>query len=167
MSLEWMSSDRDKHQGAGGKRRARWRRCSRDSGSRFSTNVVGVATICSVEIMPVSSLHVLDADTERAARAFMGRVSQRYSVERAILFGSRARNTHAKDSDADIAVVLNGPRGQRSTAAIEMAGMAFDVLLETGILVEALPLWCGEMEHPEQFNNPALIYAIQRDGVAL
>lgn len=117
--------------------------------------------------MPTSSFHVLDADTERAARALMDRVAQCYSVERAILFGSRARNTHASDSDADIAVVLNGPRGKRSTAAIDMAGMAFDVMLETGILVDALPLWGGEMEHPEQFSNPALIYAIQRDGVVL
>ena len=117
--------------------------------------------------MPASSFLILDANTQRVARAFMGRVSQRYAVERAILFGSRARNTHTTESDADIAVVLNGPRGKRSTAAIDMAGIAFDVMLETGILVEALPLWDGEMEHPEQFSNPGLIYAIQRDGVAL
>ena len=117
--------------------------------------------------MPASSFRVLDADTERAARAFMSRISRRYSVERAILFGSRARNTHSTESDADIAVVLKGPRGKRSAAAIDMAGIAFDVMLETGILVEALPLWGGELEHPEQFGNPALIYAIQRDGVAL
>ena len=48
-----------------------------------------------------------------------------------------------------------------------MAGIAFDVMLETGILVEALPLWGGEMEHPERFSNPALIRTIQREGVAL
>ncbi|WP_370645097.1 nucleotidyltransferase [Mycetohabitans sp. B6] len=45
--------------------------------------------------------------------------------------------------------------------------MAFDVLLETGVLVEALPLWEDEMEHPELFSNPALIRNIHREGIAL
>jgi hypothetical protein len=52
-------------------------------------------------------------------------------------------------------------------AAIDMAGIAFDVLLETGILVEALPLWEDEWEHPERFNNPFLIENIRREGVRL
>ena len=83
------------------------------------------------------------------------------------LFGSRARRTHNPGSDADIAVVLKGEQGKRSATAIDMAGVAFEVMLETGILVDALPLWDGEMEHPEQFSNPALIRTIQREGVAL
>jgi hypothetical protein len=70
-------------------------------------------------------------------------------------------------SDADIAVVLNGPHGNRTAAAIDMAGIAFDVLLETGVLVEALPLWQDEIQHPESFGNPALIETIRRDGVRL
>lgn len=65
--------------------------------------------------MPVKAQPPLDAGTERAARMFMGRISGRYFVDRAILFGSRARRTHAADSDADIAVVLKGEHGKRST----------------------------------------------------
>jgi predicted nucleotidyltransferase len=109
----------------------------------------------------------MDSDTERAARAFMMRVAQRYPVDRAILFGSRARRTHTIDSDADIAVVLKGEHSRRSAAAIDMAGIAFDVMLETGILIEALPLWDDEMAHPERFSNPELIRTIRREGVAL
>jgi uncharacterized protein len=97
----------------------------------------------------------------------MGHLSGRYSVDRAILFGSRARRTHSSTRDADIAVVLKGEPGKRSTAANDMAGIAFDVMLETEILVAGSPLWGGEMEHPEQFSNPAQIRAIQREGVAL
>src|SRR3546814_13515092 len=82
----------------------------------------------------------LDSGTERAARVFMSRISGRYAVDRAILFGSRARRTHNATSDADIAVVLKGEHGKRSTTAIDMAGIAFEVILETGILVGALPL---------------------------
>ena len=48
-----------------------------------------------------------------------------------------------------------------------MAGIAFDVLLETGVLVEALPLWEDEIQHPELFGNPGLIQTIRREGVRL
>ncbi len=109
----------------------------------------------------------LDSVTERAARMFMRRLDGRYFVREAIMFGSRALGVHRADSDADIAVVLNGARGDRVAAALDMAGIAFDVLLETGILVEALPLWKEEIEHPDQFSNPALIESIRRDGVRL
>ncbi|CBW76961.1 Nucleotidyltransferase (EC 2.7.7.-) (plasmid) [Mycetohabitans rhizoxinica HKI 454] len=54
-----------------------------------------------------------------------------------------------------------------TSIALDMAGIAFDVLLETGVLVEALPLWEDEMEHPELFSNPALIRNIHREGIAL
>jgi predicted nucleotidyltransferase len=115
--------------------------------------------------MPVKP--AIDADTAYAARAFMQRIEDRYPVREAILFGSRARHGHRADSDADIAVVLKGPPGNRTAAALDMAGVAFDVLLETGVLVEALPLWEEEMEHPGRFSNPGLIQNIRREGVRL
>lgn len=109
----------------------------------------------------------IDVETARAAHAFLQRVAGRYSVNRAILFGSRARYAHGPESDVDIAVILLGQHGKRTPIALDMAGMAFDVLLETGVLVEALPLWEDEMEHPELFSNPALIKNIRREGIAL
>lgn len=109
----------------------------------------------------------IDPETQRAMHAFIQRLEGRYPVNHAILFGSRARRTHGADSDADVAIVLDGARGDRSATAREMAGIAFDVMLETGILVEALPLWSDELEHPETFSNPALIANIRRDGIRL
>ena len=109
----------------------------------------------------------IDALTAHAVDVFMKHICSRYVVQRAILFGSRARHDHTEDSDADIAVVLPGEQGRRVDVALDMAGVAFDVLLETGILVEALPLWADEMEHPERFNNPALIENIRREGITL
>ena len=110
---------------------------------------------------------MLDIGTQLAANAFLRRLHGRYSVREAILFGSRARGSHGTDSDADIAVVLNGRRGDRTAAALDMAGMAFDVLMETGVLVEALPLWADVMERPELFSNPRLIQSIVQEGVWL
>lgn len=116
--------------------------------------------------MPVL-VSTVDAATAHAAKSFLGRVAAMYPVDYAILFGSRARQNHQPDSDADIAVVLHGLHGERTAAAIGMAGIAFDVLLDTGILVQALPLWQDDMDHPEQFSNPALIDNIRREGVRL
>jgi predicted nucleotidyltransferase len=119
--------------------------------------------------MPIEP--TIDADTAHAARTFMRRVEGRYPVREALLFGSRARHTHRADSDADVAVILKGPQrgspGGCKAAALDMAGIAFDVLLETGILVEALPLWEDELEHPGRFSNPGLIQNIRREGVRL
>ena len=110
---------------------------------------------------------LIDADTERAARVFMQRLEGKYPVFSAILFGSRARGTHTAESDADIAVILEGAKGNRYAIGGDMAGIAFDVMMETGVLVEALPLWADEINRPETFSNPGLILSIQRDGLRL
>ena len=110
---------------------------------------------------------VLDAETERAARAFLARLDGRYAVREAIVFGSRARGDFGPESDADLAVVLRGPKARRFPAVIDMAGTAFDILLETGILVEALPLWEEEIDKPDDFSNPDLIWNIQSEGIKL
>jgi DNA invertase Pin-like site-specific DNA recombinase/predicted nucleotidyltransferase len=109
----------------------------------------------------------LDSETERVARSFMRHIAGRYPVCEAIVYGSRARHTHRPDSDADIAVVLQGGHGDRAAASLDMAGVAFDVMMETGVLVQALPLWEDEIARPETFSNPALINNILREGVRL
>ena len=102
-----------------------------------------------------------------AALAFLGRLSGTYDVSEAILFGSRARGDHRPDSDLDLAVVLNGRRGDFLDTKLDMAGIAFDVLLETEILVQAFPLWDGDLAHPERFSAPSLIRTIAADGIRL
>ena len=109
----------------------------------------------------------LDAETERAARAFIRHLAGRYPVREAIVYGSRARHTHRPDSDADIAIVLDGEHGDRVAASLDMAGVAFNVMMETGVLVQALPLWEDEIARPEIFSNPVLIGNILREGVRL
>jgi uncharacterized protein len=102
-----------------------------------------------------------------AIRRFLGVVGQQFPVRGAFLFGSRALGNARPESDADVAVLLHGAPGRRVDEALKMADIAFDVMLETGILIEAIPFWEGEWERPECFNNPALIANIQRDGIRL
>lgn len=107
----------------------------------------------------------VDSDTERAVRAFSEGISDRYPVIGARLYGSRARADHALDSDADVAVLLKGPRRDPLAVGVEMAGVAF--LLDTDIWVSPLPIWEDDWRHPETFSNPHLLENIRRDGIEL
>ena len=110
----------------------------------------------------------IDAPTLHAAQLFAQRISDHYAGSKTILFGSRARHSHHPESDADIAVLL---RGEKDASLLDtklaMADIAYEVLLDTGILVQPLPLWEYDWQHPEHFSNPALIQNIKREGIAI
>ncbi len=44
---------------------------------------------------------------------------------------------------------------------------AFDVMMETDLLVQAFPVWEDDLAHPERFSNPVLIRNIVEDGIGL
>ena len=48
-----------------------------------------------------------------------------------------------------------------------MADIACDVLLETGISVQPLPIWEEKWMHPEAYSDPRLLGNIDREGVRL
>ena len=112
---------------------------------------------------PQQRAAVGDGDSLTVA-AFLGKLRGAYDVSQVIMFGSRARGDHSPDSDLDLAVVLHGQRGDFIATKLDMAGLAFDVLLETGLLVQAFPIWDDDLAHPERFANPALIQNIMREG---
>nr|WP_217435640.1 nucleotidyltransferase domain-containing protein [Cupriavidus gilardii] len=109
----------------------------------------------------------LDHDTEAAVRHFLRLISRRYPTAGAIVYGSRARGTHRPDSDADVAVLLAGEHQRFLPTKLAMADVAFDVLLETGVNISPLPVWLDEWEHPEAYDNPALLRNIAIEGVRL
>ncbi|WP_218569051.1 nucleotidyltransferase domain-containing protein [Pseudomonas sp. A-1] len=108
---------------------------------------------------------LLDRETEAAARRFLSLIADRYDIAGALLYGSRARGTHRPDSDADLAVILPGEHQHFLSAKLAMADVAFDVLLETGILISPLPIWLDEWKHPENYSNPALLHTIAAEGI--
>ncbi len=108
-----------------------------------------------------------DVRVMSAARDFLRRVSAHHPFRSAFLFGSRARGTHGSGSDVDIAVLLPGPRGKLMEVSKALSDVAFDVLLETGLYIQPLPIWEAEWERPEQHSNPELLANIRRDGVPL
>ena len=109
----------------------------------------------------------IDRATQDATRTFIQRIAGQYDLAEVILYGSRARQTHRPDSDADLAIILRGAHGKTFDAVRTLSGVAFDVMLETGILIQPAPIWEDEWQHPERFGNPEFIAAIQRDGIRL
>ena len=101
------------------------------------------------------------------SKLFLARINKKYDLEKAILFGSHARHESRSQSDIDIAILLRGIHGRRADTALDMASIAFDVMMETGVLVDATPFWMDEWQHPENFKNSALIKNIQQDGILL
>ncbi len=109
----------------------------------------------------------LDSETEKAVRRFLASIHSSHDVAGAIVYGSRARGTHRQDSDADVAVILRGKPQRVLSAKLGMADVAFDVMLETSILISPLPIWLEEWEHPESHSDSALLRTIRRDGICL
>jgi antitoxin ChpS len=83
------------------------------------------------------------------------------------LFGSRARGDHRAQSDTDVAVLLSGAPGPFLETKLALADIAYDVLLETGVLIQPLPIWQSEWDCPESSTHPRLLENVKRDGVPL
>ena len=109
----------------------------------------------------------LDPATAEAMRAFEDKLSVRSDFAGLILFGSRARNTHRADSDADVVVMLRGSPGKFVATKLAMDDLAYDVLLDTGIRIQPLPVWESEWNQPENYSNPWLFKNIANEGICL
>lgn len=109
----------------------------------------------------------LDPNTERAVRLFLSRAEARFTFQAAWLFGSRARGGFRPDSDADVAILMPGRAGAFLDSKLELADIAYEVLLETGIRIQPLPIWEDEWQHPDTYFNPRLLDNIRREGIRL
>ncbi len=104
---------------------------------------------------------------DKAVRNVAARIAARYDVATALLYGSRARGDNRPDSDADLAVILNGPKRSLSPILTDFAEIEFDTLLETGVIVAPMPIWREDWERPDGFSNPYLLAAIRHDGIVV
>lgn len=111
--------------------------------------------------------HQLDEATAQAVQQFRQGMGTDFAAKALIVFGSRARGDHRPDSDADVAVLLEGAHQPFLDTKLRMSDVAYDVLLNTGINISPLPIWMDEWEHPQSYINPALLANIAREGVRL
>ncbi|RMJ05824.1 Nucleotidyltransferase domain protein [Marinobacter litoralis] len=106
-------------------------------------------------------------DIREAVLVFREKLLGRFDAVELILFGSRARGDYHDESDADVAVILAGQSGDLVDTKLAMARLAFDVLAETGVLIQALPVWEREWVNPKVYSNPELLHNVAQDGIVL
>ena len=82
-------------------------------------------------------------------------------LERAMLFGSRARGDARSDFDYDIAVFIREP-GRWFEEVVRLADLGTDVLMEMGAVVSAKPFRAGAYDEPSP-----LMREIRREGLDL
>ena len=58
-----------------------------------------------------------------------------------------------------------GEPGDFVDTKLAMAGLTSDVLGETGVLIQALPVWKCEQTSPTGYSNPELLQDIARGGI--
>jgi predicted nucleotidyltransferase len=108
----------------------------------------------------------LDPDTESAVREFLARIPSDIRLERAILFGSRARGEHRPDSDADLALILH-ERGNDGQTLLMLAGIAWDVFVDTGIMIQPMTIAFEDWLHPDGFLRPGFLKTVDREGIVM
>ena len=82
-------------------------------------------------------------------------------LERAVLFGSRARGDSRPDSDYDIAVFIRDP-SDWFEEVVRLAELGTDILMETGAVISAKPFRAGAYREPL-----TLMRAIRSEGLDL
>lgn len=103
--------------------------------------------------MPITDDPVL----EKIRGALQAEYGER--LERAVLYGSRARGDHQGDSDYDIAVFVEGM--ERSWEEFKRLGrIETDLFYETEAIVHVVPYGAGYWRDPKS----PLMFELRRDG---
>jgi predicted nucleotidyltransferase len=82
-------------------------------------------------------------------------------IERAVLFGSRARGDTREDSDYDVAVFLKD-LGDRWAESEKIAVAATAILGATGAVIHAMPYRAGSYR-----ERTPLMHELRREGIDL
>lgn len=83
------------------------------------------------------------------------------SVERVVLFGSRARGDARADSDYDVAVFIKDA-GTSIAESARLAAVSTDIRLDTGALISATPFPAGAYRERTGF-----MHELRKDGLDL
>jgi predicted nucleotidyltransferase len=82
-------------------------------------------------------------------------------LERAVLYGSRARGDHRSDSDYDIAVFIKNP-GNFTHDCANLSEVSTDILFDTGVVVSATPFPAGAW-----LERTGFMHELREDGLDL
>ncbi len=99
--------------------------------------------------------------TDPILSRFRAALDQAYQgrIERVTLFGSRARGDERGDSDYDVIVFIKNIKDFGDEAET-IAGIEADILMDTGAVINALPLPAGSYR-----ERTVLMREIRREGI--
>lgn len=106
-------------------------------------------------------------DIREAAMRFADKLSHEFDVDQLVLFGSWARGNYQPDSYVDVAVILRKFPGDYMEIKLAMCFTAYDVLVETGVRIQPIPISAADWKDPERHANPSLLGHIALEGVTL
>lgn len=111
----------------------------------------------------------LDEATRALVATLAERLNKRFGarLKGLILFGSRARGDHTADSDADVAVILQGPIGKSFPIKSAIIDDSYDLFLDSGILIQPWPLEEHWLHDPQLAPHPHIVRAVLREGIGL
>lgn len=109
----------------------------------------------------------IDEHARDALNSFALALDQAYGrrVRNLVVFGSRARQQASQDSDIDVAVVLDRLDGRRYDERMRMTDLAYEILVSTGVDIQAWPVTVAEWSGQEEHSNPGLLLNMKRDGI--
>src|ERR1700761_4976104 len=119
-----------------------------------------------MDALTISGMRAIDSETRGALRSFLARLPKELRVEHALLYGSRARGNHRPDSDADLALILTA-QADDWELLWNLSGLAYDVYVETGVMIQPVLLSSEDWAHPDGFIRPSLLRNITREGIPL
>ncbi len=107
-----------------------------------------------------------EATVDGAVHDFARAVRDAYGdrVKGIYLFGSRARGDHTPNSDADVAVVLDDGDWRVWDEKMRLAGIEYDIIVDTGAEPQGWPIRESEWINPDLHSNPPLVRAMRRDA---
>lgn len=106
----------------------------------------------------------MTAVEKRVLESFKALLSERFSLFKMVLFGSRARGDADPASDMDVVVILDGPLNEKIKE--EVSDCAGQAGFEEGIVLVPVVFTRDEWENgPERHS--LLIQAVEAEGILL
>lgn len=107
-----------------------------------------------------------EAEVKRAVAMFADAARAHYGprLKGLCLFGSRARGDNGPHSDADIAVILEDGDWRLVPEKMQLADIAYEPIVETGVHVQGWPVSESDWADPTASKNAGLVLNMKRDG---
>lgn len=99
-------------------------------------------------------------------REFADQVRSAFAADDIVLYGSRAKGDHRKESNANVAVVLRGLEASEETdILLALSDVAYDVMLRHNIRISPMPIAIERWKTRDQQKDCRFLADIAEYGI--